>query len=513
MSQTFFTDEDIAQIESVGLNIDDIFEQIRIFKNGAFPVILDRPCTVGDGINTLNAAEIKEIVDIYDNECKKGSRVLKFVPASGAATRMFKAWYSYLEIGALPKEYEREFAENIKKYPFWKEIKHTFNLRGKSLDNYLRERKYLDILNHILVNDGLNYGALPKGLIKFHVYSDGSCRSAIEEHLVESILYAQDKEKACRLHFTVSKEHYNNIIEHILSVKDQYESIYDVKFYIDISIQSPSTNTIALDMENLPFRDIHGRLVFRPGGHGALLENLNNIDGDIIFIKNIDNVVPDRLKALTVLYKKILGGCLVKIQREIFKYLHIIESNKIDKDSIKEIEKFCEEQLNIVLPERFKKLPQLEKKEFLFDKLNRPIRVCGMVKNEGEPGGGPFWVRQTGDEEMVSMQIVEESQITDDESQKAIWMRATHFNPVDLVCGVRDYRSNKFDLKKYVDRGTYLISKKTEKGKELKALEYPGLWNGSMAYWNTIFVEVPIETFNPVKTVDDLLRAQHLQII
>jgi len=265
-------------------------------------------------------------------------------------------------------------------------------------------------------------------------------------------------------------------------------------------------------LENCPFRDQEGRLVFRPGGHGALLENLNSIDGDMIFLKNIDNVVPDRLKPVTILYKKVLGGYLISLQNEIFRYLRLMSKSEMDENTLDELIVFCKQKLHIVFPLMFEDLPRPEKLSTIFKKLHRPIRVCGMVKNEGEPGGGHFWVNE--DDGTQSLQIIEETQIdARSKEQKDIWSSATHFNPVDLVCGVRDYRSQKFDLHEYVDKNSYFISQKSEKGKDLRALELPGLWNGSMAFWNTIFVQVPIETFNPVKTVNDLLRPQHVSSI
>jgi hypothetical protein len=328
--------------------------------------------------------------------------------------------------------------------------------------------------------------------------------------MVEAALYVRNAEGICRIHCTVSEEHRSDVEDYFSRVRKYYEARYNVRFDFRLSTQLASTNTIAVDMENRPFRDSRGMLVFRPGGHGALLENLNAIDGDIIFLKNIDNVVPDRLKGITVRYKKILGGYLVKLQEEIFEYLRLLSSEEMDKKFLSKAASFCEERLNVVFPPGFDGVSDVERRHFIVDRLNRPLRVCGMVRNVGEPGGGPFWVEEEGDGTQ-SLQIVEEIQVDlRSERQKTIWRSATHFNPVDLVCGVRDYRSKKFDLSRFVNRKAVSITQKSEEGRDLRALELPGLWNGSMARWNTIFVEVPIETFNPVKTVDDLLREQHI---
>ena len=372
----------------------------------------------------------------------------------------------------------------------------------------LEARRHADVLAYILTSKGLNYGNLPKALLKFHAYSDGS-RSALEEHLVEAVLYTKDACRICRLHLTLSEEHEDDVAEYLSVIKRYYEKHYDVIFDIALSTQESSTNTIAVDLDNRPFRNQQGELVFRPGGHGALLENLNATGGDIIYLKNIDNIVPDRLKPVTVFYKKVLGGYLISLQNEIFRYLRRLDEAEMDEKTLRELKTFCESRLHLVMPPWFEDLSLPEKGSFIFKRLNRPIRVCGMVRNQGEPGGGPFWINE--EDQTQSLQIVEESQIDSQSAeQKAVWSQATHFNPVDLVCGVRDYRSCQFDLHDFVDRDAYFISQKSEKGRDLKALELPGLWNGSMAFWTTIFVEVPIETFNPVKTIHDLLRPQHL---
>jgi len=353
---------------------------------------------------------------------------------------------------------------------------------------------------------GLNYGSLPKGLLKFHSYPT-EVRTPMQEHLVEGALYAASASGIVNIHFTVSKEHRTLFENHLKESIPLFEKKYHVTYNVTFSEQKPYTDTVATDKNNDPFRDKNGELVFRPGGHGALIENLNDLNGDIIFIKNIDNVVPDSLKESTITYKKVIAGMLVNLQKQCFGYLNELENESISKAKLAIMAKFCEVRLNNHHPD-LTSLSEIELRKYLFTKLNRPIRVCGMVKNVGEPGGGPFLtVNADG---TVSPQILESSQI-DMTSQvdKAMMMNSTHFNPVDLVCGVKDYLGRKFDLIQHVDKKTGFISLKSKNGKELKALELPGLWNGAMSDWNTIFVEVPIDTFNPVKTVNDLIRPQH----
>lgn len=508
MFKMTFTYADIKQIEKEGQSVDQVLAQIDRFKKGTSPIKLNRPCTVNDGIVTIPEGDLKKITALYEAEVQKG-RMLKFVPASGAASRMFKDWYKCFEEGNFySDEAGAVFIECLKSFAFFNDLRDEISGKGGDIESLIEEKKKIEILEFILTSKGLNYGNLPKALLKFHSYPDGN-RTALEEHLVEAALYVKDAHTMCRLHYTVSEEHQKQVEDYLSRITNIYEKRYDVKYCTTLSIQKSSTNTIAVDLDNHPFRDQQGGLVFRPGGHGALLENLNSIDGDIIFLKNIDNIVSDRLKPVTIVYKKILGGYLIYLQNTIFRYLRLLAKQEPGEDEIAEIVLFCEKMLHIVFPPLFKNLSLPEKCGCVVAKLNRPIRVCGMVKNEGEPGGGPFWVDE--EDGTQSLQILEQSQIdSNSKEQKDIWNSATHFNPVDLVCGVRDYRAQKFDLHEFVDNKSYFISQKSEKGRDLRALELPGLWNGSMAFWNTIFVEVPIETFNPVKTVYDLLRPQHL---
>jgi hypothetical protein len=482
-----------------------------IFKKGSPPIVLNRPCMVGDGIVKISEKDMPELIATYE-EAMQAGRVLKFVPASGAATRMFTAWYKLLETGISEKEGSK-FASDLRKYAFFDDLKQVMYEERDSLEILIEEKKYKAIIERILTEKGLNYGALPKALLKFHKYPDET-RTALEEHLVEGVLYAQDAEHTCRIHLTVSKEHIGIINNYLSKILGEYEARYGVKIVVALSTQETSTNTVTMDVDQRLFRDDTGRLLFRPGGHGALLKNLNELDGDLIFLKNVDNVVPDRLKPIVIDYKKVIGGYLVKIQEAVFHFLRSVASRTVDEKTINEISSFCSANLYIYKPPEFHKLTLQDKCSFFFENLNRPIRVCGMVRNEGEPGGGPFWAERRIKDGELSLQIVEESQIDrDSDEQRAIWKGATHFNPVDIVCGVRDYQGRKFDLKKFVDESTYFISNKFEKNRAVRTLEYPGLWNGSMARWNTIFVEVAIDTFNPVKTVDDLLRPNHLNKI
>ncbi len=352
---------------------------------------------------------------------------------------------------------------------------------------------------------GLNYGQLPKGLLLFHAYADGA-RTPMEEHLVEAALYAASNDEA-NVHFTVSHEHLPLFRKKVEDCIAKYEAKYDIKINVSFSEQKPSTDTIAVNTDNTPFRNDDGSLLFRPGGHGALIENLNDIDADVVFIKNIDNVVPDRLKGDTVLYKNVLAGVLVENQKRAFEYLELLDSGNYNHKDLEEIIRFVQRDLCCRRAD-IKELEDAELVSYLRSKLNRPMRVCGVVKNIGEPGGGPFLAyNQDG---TVSLQILESSQIDKSNPEYVkMFTEGTHFNPVDLVCATRDYKGNHFHLPDYVDHNTGFISSKSKGGRELKALELPGLWNGAMSDWNTIFVEVPLDTFNPVKTVNDLLRPQH----
>lgn len=509
MEPDLFSIEDIIRITSHGLTEAQVREQLRHLQTGATPIRLNRPCRVGDGIISILSADMPAFLERHEREAASG-RFMKFVPASGAASRMFKDWFGCMEKGSFTtKEAAYTFGEDIKKFAFCKEVERLLMQRGKSLEELLEQGRHLEVIKAIITSEGLNYGFLPKALLKFHAYPHGS-RTAMEEHMVEAVHYVKSASGICRIHFTVSAEHRSAVEAYLEEVRQIYRRQHDALFDIEISVQSAATDTIAVNMQNRPLRDDLGRLVFRPGGHGALLANLMELpDGDIVFIKNIDNVVPDHLKTSTIIYKKVLGGSLAILQEQIFDYLRRIEGGLMDQDALELMAAFCRKKLNIVFPKQFAEMTPRERQAEIYAKLNRPIRICGMVKNEGEPGGAPFWVDETDGTQ--SLQIVEESQIdADSPQQREIWFQATHFNPVDLVCGIRDFRGQKHDLARFVNHEAFSIVQKTEKGRDLKSLELPGFWNGSMAGWITVFVEVPIDTFNPVKTVYDLLRPAHM---
>lgn len=489
-----FTDKDFIQIKAQGISIQEIEKQLFFFKNG-FPFVnLSKPVVPDDGIIRLNADEEKKYIEQFESYSKQ-HKLLKFVPASGAATRMFKDLYSFVEGNDNIEKYPsvKQVVENINKFAFYDELKSVLNKNRIDINN--AEPK--TIIEYILFEKGLNYGSLPKALLLFHKYSEGS-RTSMEEHLVEGALYSTSYNNEAFLHFTVSPEHQNGF-ETLLNQKMHlYKNKYQIHYNVSFSNQLSSTDTIAVDLNNEPFRDKNGKLVFRPAGHGALINNLNQIDADLIFIKNIDNVVPDKLKESTVIYKKAIAGLLVFLQQKIFEFQEAIDHKKLD--IIPQIRDFYKLYFHLNISPK-----EEEIKKILF----RPIRVCGMVKNEGEPGGGPFWIRD--DKNNESLQIVESSQINmNNAKQVDIFKSATHFNPVDLVCSIKNYKGEKYNLLDFVDTNTGFISQKSKDGKPLKAMELPGLWNGAMAHWNTIFVEVPIITFNPVKTINDLLRPQHL---
>lgn len=490
---TMFSEKDLSQIASQGISLEIVNQQIQDFADG-FPFMqLQKAATVGDGILRLSEEELAENIKCFDKKATDLS-LLKFVPASGAATRMFKSLFTFLEEGKKDKSID-QFFEKLNDFAFIESLK-------KILPENPNENTIAD---YFLTEKGLGYGSLPKGLLEFHQY-ENAARTAIEEHLVEGANYANSS-GTVKLHFTVSPEHQSKFEALINSVLAKYEAIFNVKYELNFSQQQPSTDTIAVDLDNKPFREKDGSLLFRPAGHGALLANLNEIHADVIFIKNIDNVVPDRLKDTTTQYKKALAGVLLKKQAKIFSYLHQLKE-WASEPLLEQIKDFFEHQLCVTSPEGFSDWSHEERVNYFKAKLNRPIRVCGVVKNTGEPGGGPFWCKnQDGTN---SLQIVESAQVDmNDDSQKTIFLDSTHFNPVDLICSSKTFKGDYFDLTNFRDPKTGFNTQKTKSGKDLKAQELPGLWNGSMANWNTIFVEVPLITFNPVKTVNDLLRDEH----
>lgn len=506
------TDRDIQQLEKKGISEGKLLKQLDCFDKG-FPFLkLAAAASIEKGILSISASTESTYLSAWDNYCTSGRKIIKFVPASGAASRMFKNLFEFLDASYnIPTtDFEKTFFGNIRKFAFFEDLnKSCIKNEGEDIESLLSGGKYKTIVANLLKPQGLNYGNLPKGLLKFHQYNNFS-RTPVEEHLVEGSLYAKENNNIVNIHFTVSPEHKPLFQKLVTEKAPQLEKELGVIYEVSFSIQKPSTDTIAADEHNQPFRNDDGSLLFRPGGHGALIENLNDLNADIVFIKNIDNTVPDKFKPIETKYKKLLAGVLVETQKKVFQYLNLLDSGKYTHDQLLEILYFLQSELCVKNPET-KFLEDAELVLYLKRKLDRPIRVCGMVKNIGEPGGGPFLA--VNDDGTISPQILESSQIDmSDEEMKAMFEKGTHFNPVDLVCGIRDYRGQHFDLRRYVDENTGFISIKSKNGKELKALELPGLWNGAMSDWNTIFVEVPIETFNPVKTINDLLRERHLGV-
>lgn len=514
-----FREKDTKQLREKGIEIRDAEKQIGYLKKG-FPFKrLAKAATIDQGIRKLTDKQLAECLESF----VKASNLkrLKFIPASGAATRMFKALFEFDEL-FLQSNYDskiltreaykhvKEFFDRLHDFAFYPELETAVKKAGFTIGKAVGNKDFHVILTTLLGSEGMNYGNLPKGILTFHRYN-GATRTAVEEHLVEGAGYAVNKGNVVDIHLTVSPEHIQSFEKILKKVKQKYEDHFGVKYNISFSVQKSSTDTLAIDDKNEPFREANGSLHFRPGGHGALLENLNDTDADIVFIKNIDNVTHDRNKSDTITYKKALAGLLITLQEKVFRYLKMLEKPKeVSGDELKEIASFLSNALGTTVGT--KTLQQPDGIKLLFEKLNRPIRVCGMVKNEGEPGGGPFWTIES--DGTKTLQIVESSQVDmHDPEQAAILNSSTHFNPVDLVCGIKDYRGKKFDLMKFRDPNTGFISKKFKNGKPLKALELPGLWNGSMAYWNTVFVEVPGGTFTPVKTVCDLLRPEHQESV
>lgn len=500
--------KDLEQIERKGISEQQIEKQLEEFKTG-FPFLkLDAAASIGNGIIATSAEDVKRYTEAWNAYKAEGKKIVKFVPASGAASRMFKNMFAFLtaDYDVPTTDFEKTFFDNVVKFAFYPALNAMCEKNeGKNIEALMGEGNYKAVVANLLEAKGLNYGQLPKGLLLFHSYEDGT-RTPLEEHLVEGALYA-DSKGMVHIHYTVSPEHRALFEKKVADTKEKYEKAYNVKYDITFSEQKPSTDTIAVNPDDTPFRNADGSLLFRPGGHGALIENLNEIPADVVFIKNIDNVVPDRLKADTVTYKQVIAGVLVSLQEKAFEYLRQLDEGTYNHEKLEEMIRFVQRDL-CCRKHDIKELEDAELVIYLRSKLNRPMRVCGVVKNVGEPGGGPFLTyNQDG---TVSLQILESSQIDKSNTEyMKMFTEGTHFNPVDLVCAVKNYKGEKFNLPDYVDRTTGFISSKSKNGKDLKALELPGLWNGAMSNWNTVFVEVPLSTFNPVKTVNDLLREQH----
>lgn len=511
-----FSAADFEQIEAHGILLDKIESELLLFQSGIPKIYLEKPATIHDGLHQFSLAEFQQKAHFFDKK-KATLKLKKFVPASGAASRMFKFLSEFL-LDFNPKQetinayINRKkdknlptFLAGLEKFPFYEAVKTKVKALVPNYYDLESHEKSYYFIKTMLDADHFDFANKPKAALAFHKYKT-HIATPVEEHLNECAFYAASN-AVSYLHFTAS-DHHENLLQTIIDdVKQKVENTSKTKVHVKYSHQDKSTDTIAVDMKNKPFRNENGQLVFRPGGHGALINNLNALDADIIFIKNIDNVIQNHIEE-TTLHKKALAGILLTMQEQIFEILNTIDQQKTDENAVLAILEFMKQQLNIDVTDAIYKYTYDNKIEFIKDKLNRPIRVCGMVKNEGEPGGGPFWVRSYKGN--VSLQIVESTQVDSHNFEQAqILAKATHFNPVDLVCATKNYKSKKFDLTAFIDHSTGFIVHKNNKGKDLKGYELPGLWNGAMAKWITIFVEVPLITFNPVKTVNDLLKPAH----
>lgn len=502
-------EKDLELLEQKGITANMVGEQLMRFTQG-FPFLkLHSQAKVGTGICALDNHAAQKAMRAWDQYTEQNHQIVKFVPASGAASRMFKDLFAFINSGrTIPEtEFEKTFFVNIEKFAFASQLsKACINLYGSPLRQLVAEERYQDIVKALLTKEGLNYGALPKAVLKFHKAIGSTAHTPIEEHLEEAARYVRTANHVAKLHFTVSPEH-RKLFQDLLERKlPNAEQIWGCKFEVSLSEQKPSTDTVAANLDNTLYHDDEGKLLLRPAGHGALIENLNDLQADVVFVKNIDNVVPLQQRHTDIRSKKILAGTLVLTQKKIAHYLGMLEG-ECTSEQLHEILTWTEQTL-CTHKDNIQDFSSEKLKEYLRTKLNRPIRVCGMVRNEGEPGGGPYLAYNK--DGSYSPQILEAAQIDTNNAQALGMMQGgTHFNPVDLVCYVKDYKGQKFDLRQFVDHETGFISTKSKDGIEIKALELPGLWNGAMSDWNTIFVEVPIETFNPVKTVNDLLRPQH----
>ncbi len=505
-----FNDNDKQLMAAKGITEPVIEAQLKRFESG-FPWLrLMAAANVGNGITRLDAKQQTQCIKVWKEFQGGGATIEKFQPASGAASRMFKNLFAFINEGksAPETDFERQFFEGITQFAFYPQLNKTcVSLFQNNVNELIEAGRYADVLKALLLPEGMNYGGLPKALLRFHRAAAGTVHTPLEEHLEEGAQYAADRDRRVSIHFTVSPEHRAGFERLIKAKVPLMEKVWGVKYDISLSEQKASTDTIAVNMDNTPYRDAKGNLLFRPAGHGALLENLNERDADVVFIKNVDNVVPLRLRSVTTRYKKILGGYLVMVQRQVKKYLETLDKGNVKPADLKAMLNYARLTLCIHASET-DGMDGEALATWLRGKFNRPIRVCGVVPNEGEPGGGPYLAYNA--DGSASPQILESAQINPDDPAAVEMMKGgTHFNPVDLVCYIKDYKGIKFDLRQFVDPETGFISIKSKDGVDIKALELPGLWNGSMSDWNTIFIEVPIDTFNPVKTVNDLLRPSH----
>ncbi|MFA6030184.1 MAG: DUF4301 family protein [Elusimicrobiota bacterium] len=501
------TERDVEAVQEHGIPEAELARQLELFSRGPSYAELDRPCTPGDGVLKLDDEAMERCVERAERSRLAG-RMTKFVPASGRASRMFHA-LQVLRGELAPSDSELKEAEaclrDVSRFAFYGTLRDEAKRAGQSIDKLAAEKRYGEIAELLLGPKGLGYADLPKALLSFHRAGEGS-RTAFEEHLIEAAAYVRDRSDVCRVHFTLPPDSRRRFEAFLAEAAPRHEQRLGVRFEVTFSVQKLSTDTVAAAPDGSVFRTPSGKPLFWPGGHGALLDNLNALKGDIVFIKNIDNVSPDRLKEQSNRYKLALSGLLVEIEEKLHDYLARIYSKAADETALDEALRFAERRLFIPRPEGWDGFTREVRRAFLIDRLDRPLRVCGVVPNTGEPGGGPFWVKgQDG----VAPQIVERAQVAPKDDQKAVHASATHFNPVDVVCALRDYLGEPFNLKRFQDPAAVFISEKTWEGQPIRVLEHPGLWNGGMARWITLFVEVPLWTFQPVKTLSDLLREGH----
>lgn len=513
-----FSNSDHSWMETLGIKADCVQHQIDTLRQGNFYARLIRPCTLFDGVRQISGQDLARYIELHATAAARG-RFKKFVPASGAATRMFQSLLTifhlpqYLETDELQKRVNqgvniacdfKQFIDELERFPFTADLEKTLARSGHSLGELVRSGRFTTLLEYLLTQTGINYRNLPKALLPFHSYP-GEKRTAFEEQLHEAMGYMQTENAS--VHFTIPEDHLNAFLALEREVCQRMSQRWGATFDISFSFQSSSTNTICIDMNGMPLRDKLGRLHFRPSGHGALIKNLGDLNADLVYIKNIDNVVPDRLKEPVHFWKKALGGYLVWIQQSVHSLLHHLTGSQWSQ-AVPDAVSFASRELLIDFPTGFETWLEGRKQSFLLHALDRPIRVCGVVPNDGEPGGAPFWVE--GENGTQVLQIIESAQVDlNCEEQRHIWNSSTHFNPVDIVCCLKNFEGKPFDLKKFVDPRAVIISKKSIDGTDVRVLERPGLWNGAMAEWITVFVEVPKITFNPVKSIFDLLRPEH----
>lgn len=507
--------KDIDQLKSIGKPPDTAEWEMMLLAGGVAPIELERCCSYYDGITVLSPDQEAAIAGSFE-QAVLSRHAVKFVAASGAASRMFKSPFKCLQQGWVTKDLLVEKSrqgnedsvacfkmfQNLSAFAFFPALKTLMASKGLDLESLVDNGKYQDILENLLTDRGLGYSTLPKGLIPFHAYPDGA-RTAIEEHLFESTGYLKDQNNSVRIHFTVSPDNLDKVREHLRAAPGRLQ-LSNTDFDITVSVQSQSTDSLVLEQEHQPLRDTEGRLILYPSGHGALLENLDSLKGDIVFIRTIDNILPYSHQETVCFHKRVLGGYLVSLQDELFSSLRVLSSGNLDEPEFQQIKQFSETRMNLRSPAGFDQRSLEERVQTLFHRLNAPLRICGMVRDPGYPGGRPFWIRDEGGWE--SLQIVESAQVDmGNNEQNDIWNSCEFFNPADIVCGVRDFRGQPFELAKFSNPGLGFISDKTYNGRPCRVLERPGLWNGSMACWNTVFIEVPSITLRPVKTVLDLL--------